>query len=341
MRRIIPALLLLLAIYLVVSRFTEVEQIVATLRRGNPLWIALAIVVQIAWTINVAFTYKYTYRLVGILATFIQLWPLDVASNFINIVAPSGGVGGVAVFITDARRRGLSAPRVTVAGVLYVLFDYFSFFCVLALGLAVLFRRNHLTGVELGASAILFVVALTLAGLLFLGASRPMVFERVLKWGARTINRLVRPVLRREYLSEKRAHDFAVESALALQSLRAHPREYVAPALLSLLARFLHIAMLALTFLAFEVPLDLGTVIAAYSIGLLFVIVSPTPAGLGVVEGVLTLALTTLRVPLSEATVLTLAFRALTFWLPFIYGFLALRWLERRWKQRAPEASQP
>jgi uncharacterized protein (TIRG00374 family) len=99
--------------------------------------------------------------------------------------------------------------------------------------------------------------------------------------------------------------------------------------------------MLALTFLAFEVPFTLGTVIAAYSIGLLFVIVSPTPAGLGVVEGMLTLALTTLGVPLGTATVLTLTFRGLTFWLPFVNGFIALRWLERRWKQRALQSSPP
>jgi uncharacterized protein (TIRG00374 family) len=341
MRRILPALILLLALYLVLSRFTEVEQIVETLSRSNPLWIILAVLVQLAWTANVAITYKYTYRLVGIDATFLQLLPLDIAANFINIVAPSGGVGGVTIFIADARHRGLSTPRVTVAGVLYVLFDYFSFFCVLALGLGVLFRRNHLTGVELGASGVLLLVALAMASLLFLGASRPPAFERVLKWGARTINRLVRPLLRRDYLSETRAHEFAVETALALRALRTHPRDYVLPAASSLAARFLHVLILALTFLAFEVPFTPGTVIAGYSIGLLFVIVSPTPAGLGVVEGMLTLGLTTLRVPLATATVLTLTFRALTFWLPFLNGFVALRWLERRWKQRALENSRP
>ncbi len=341
MRRILPALLLLLAVYLVVTRFTEVEQIAETLSRANPGWIALAVLVQLLWAAVVAVTYKFTYRLVGMQATFLQLLPLDIASTFINIVAPSGGVGGVAIFIADARHRGLSTPRVTLAGVLYVLFDYFSFFCVLALGLGVLFQRNHLTGVELGASAILLLVALALAGLLFLGASQPPAFERVLKWGARTINRLVRPILRRDYLSEARAHAFAVETALAMRSLRTHPRDYLLPAASSLVARILHVSLLALTFLAFEVPFNLGTVIAAYSIGLLFVIVSPTPAGLGVVEGMLTLALTTLRIPISTATVLTLAFRALTFWLPFVNGFLALRWLERRWKKRALQNVPP
>jgi uncharacterized protein (TIRG00374 family) len=341
MRRVILALILLLALYIVISRFTEVEQIVQTLQRGNPFWIGLAVLVQLAWAVAIAFVYKYTYRLLGMEAGVSHLLPLVIASNFINIVAPSAGVGGVAIFVTDARRRGLSAPRVTLAGVLFVLFDYFAFFCVLALGLGVLFRRNNLTGVELGASAILLLVALALALLLFLGATQPVRFEQVLKSGARTVNRLVRPILRREYLSEARAHDFAVETALSLRALRTKPRDYLIPAAIALLARFLHVSILALTFLAFEVPFTVGTVIAGYSIGFLFVIVSPTPAGLGLVEGIMTLTLTSLRVPLGAATVITLAFRALTFWLPFVYGFIALRWLERLWKQRALESSPP
>jgi len=34
--------------------------------------------------------------------------------------------------------------RVTVVGVLYILFDYLAFFCVLTLGFIVLIRRNNL-----------------------------------------------------------------------------------------------------------------------------------------------------------------------------------------------------
>lgn len=341
MRRILPALILLLALYLVLSRFTEFGQIAETLSRANPLWFGLAVLVQLTWTFMVAVTYKYTYRLLDMEASVRELVPLVSASNFINIVAPSGGVGGVAIFVSDARHRSFSAPRVTLAGVLFVLFDYFAFFCVLAIGLFVLFRRNNLTGLELGASAVLLVAALSLAGLLILGASRPATFERVLKGLARTVNRLVGPIVRREYLSEARAHDFAVETAQALQALRTHPRDYVLPALAALVARLLHISILALAFMAFAVPLNAGTLIAGYSIGFLFVVVSPTPAGLGVVEGVMTLALTSLRVSLGAATVLTLAFRALTFWLPFLYGFLALRWLERRWQKRTLENRLP
>jgi uncharacterized protein (TIRG00374 family) len=337
MRRLIIALVLLLGLLVVITRFTEVELIVATLRRGVWWWLAAGLVVQGAWLITAAYTYKYLYRLLGLPGALPQLLPLVSASLFVNIVAPSAGMGGMAVFITDARHRGLSTPRVTIADVLYVLCEYFSFMCVLAGGLLVLFRRNHLTAVEIGASAALLGVALMLAALLALGASSPPRYERVLIWGARRVNRLLRPLARRDYLSEARAHEFAAETAEGLAALRTTPSAYLPPLALALLGKLLLIATLATVFLAFRVPFTAGTLVGGFSIGHLFVIVSPTPAGVGVVEGALTLGLNSLRVPLEEATVITLAYRGLTFWMPLAYGFAALRVLERRWHHRALE----
>ncbi len=59
--------------------------------------------------------------------------------------------------------------------------------------------------------------------------------------------------------------------------------------------------------------------------GMLFLIVSITPQGIGVVEGVMTLVFTSLGVPAAQAAVVSLAFRGLTFWLPLLIGFILLR----------------
>jgi hypothetical protein len=85
------------------------------------------------------------------------------------------------------------------------------------------------------------------------------------------------------------------------------------------------VVILALVFLAFNVPFSPGTIIAGFSIGYLFWIVSPTPAGIGFVEGGLALALTTLNVSLGAAAVITLAFRGITFWIPLLFGMIAFR----------------
>jgi uncharacterized protein (TIRG00374 family) len=339
MRRVLVVLVLVLALYFIFSRLEDVRQIVATFRAGNALWLGLALLLQFTWLMTVALTLRAIYRLLGLNAGLAALLPLAITSNFVNVSAPSGGVGGMAVFVADARRRGRSTVRVTIAGALYLLYDYFSFLCVLALGMGVLIRRGNLTAVEVGAAGFLLAYALGLSALLVLGATSPPLFERALLWAARTVNRLVRPVLRRPYLSEGRAHAFAVETAAGLAALRTHWRGYVPPAILSLLAKAQLLAILLLVFLAFGQPLSAGTIVAGYSIGSLFAIVSPTPGGMGVVEGAMTLGLTSLRVPLGPATVITLAYRGLTFWLPFVYGFIAMRVLHLQWGQQEREVT--
>lgn len=327
MRKFLVAVALLLGIVFVFSRLTEMQAIAETLQRGDWRFIMLALGIQGVWLINLATVFRAIYRAMGMEERIERLTLLVAAANFVNVVAPSGGVGGVAVFISDARRKGYSAARVTIAGVLFVLFDYAAFILVLALGLLVLFRRQHLTSAELIASAILVGIAAVLATLIYLGLHSAEALGSALAWMARQINRLLYPFIRRAYLPEERARRFAVEGAEGLRSLRRTPENLLLPLALALSSKALLISILFLMFLAFKTPFSVGTLIAGYSIANLFLIVSPTPAGIGFVEGALTLALHSLNVPLGSAAVLALAYRGVTFWIPLLGGMAAFRWL--------------
>ncbi|MBM4425326.1 MAG: flippase-like domain-containing protein [Chloroflexi bacterium] len=326
MRKLGLAVILLLALTFILSQFAHLEQFVSVIQRGQPLWIALAFVVQATWLLNQTAQYRAAFRVLGIERTIRELAPLVLASNFLNVAAPSAGVSGIAIFLDDARRRNLSSARVTLAGVLYILFDYIAFSAVLLLGLAVLFRRNDLTAVELIPSIILFCATIGFGSVVLLGTRSADALERLLVWMARAVNGIVRPVIRRGYLSETLAHRFAVEAAEGLRVLRQQPRgSWLFPIALSLSGKALQIMLLFLIFLAFDQPSTIGTITAGFSIGFLFTIVSPTPMGIGVVEGAMTLALRTLRVPLEAAALITAVFRGYTLWLPLLYGSAALQ----------------
>jgi hypothetical protein len=62
----------------------------------------------------------------------------------------------------------------------------------------------------------------------------------------------------------------------------------------------------------------------------LFVLISPTPSGIGIVEGLMPVALSSLRVDWSQAVIVTLLYRALTFWLPLGLGAVAVRSLHQQ-----------
>jgi len=99
----------------------------------------------------------------------------------------------------------------------------------------------------------------------------------------------------------------------------------IIPAGLALNSKLLLICVLLLIFLSFDVSFSIGTIIAGFSIGYLFFVVSPTPSGLGIVEGAMTLGLVSLYIPLNQAAAVTLAYRGVTFWIPLIIGLLAFR----------------
>ncbi len=329
MRKFIFALALLLSIIFLIVRFAEVQNVIATFQRGDWRFLALAVCVQVAWIANMGVSYRFIMQALGIDEELHQLIRISTAVNFFNVIAPSGGMSGMVVLIAEARKKGYSSARATISQALYCLFDYAGFLFVLALGLLILLQHNHLNWPEIIASFILLLVAGGMAFLLYLGAHSAEQLSRILVLLARIVNSLLRPFIHRNYLSEERAVLFAHDAADGVYELRRNPRNLLMPFALALSNKALLISVLFLTFLSFKVPFSVDVLIAGFSMGYLFLIVSPTPSGLGVVEGVLTLSLNTLGIPLDAAAVVVLAYRGITFWFPFFVGMAAFRSMVR------------
>jgi uncharacterized protein (TIRG00374 family) len=150
--------------------------------------------------------------------------------------------------------------------------------------------------------------------------------------GGTIVNAIARPFQKdkkKNYLSIDRAFTFAHDIAQGMLELKGKPQKLIFPMLLALSSKVLLIIVLFFIFLAFGVPPSLGTLIAGFSIAFLFMIVSPTPNGVGFVEGALTLTLASFYIPLSDSAVIAIAYRGVTFWLPLIFGIISIRWLDR------------
>ncbi len=329
MRKFVFIIILFLGAAFVYLSFGELQTILRTLQQGNFWFILIALIVELGWFAIAGLTFRSLYHVLGIDETVYKLSLLTAAANFVNIVAPSAGMGGMAIYISNAHKRGLSRGKITVASMLYIFLDYIAFMVVLALGLFILFRRNDLHASEIAASTIIFAIAAALGFLMYLGSRSAMALGSALAWMARLVNRAVKPFIHREYLSEARAYEFARDMADDLKSLPERPRSLIVPLLYAFANKSLLMGVLASVFWAFQVPFTAGTIIGGFAISYLFLIVSPTPSGIGIVEGVMPLALSSLRVEWSQAVLITLAYRGITFWIPLGVGAFALRLLER------------
>ena len=325
MRKFLVLLILFLGVVFVILSFSELEHTLATLQQGNLWYILLALLIEIGWFFLVGITYRSIYRLLGMRESIMNLTKVAAAATFVNVVMPTAGVGGIAIFVNAAKKDGHSTGKVTLAAALFVLFDLAAFLAVLGMGMIVLIRRNDLDAGEISASLILLSIASVLAFTLYLGFRSAELMGNFLARLSRLVNTILRPFIRRDYLREERAHEFAHEMADGLVSLPDRPRGLLKPLFLAFVNKGLLICILLCAFLAFEVPFSSGTIIGGFAIGYLFMIVSPTPSGIGVVEGVLPLALKSLRVIWSQAVVVTIVYRAMTFWVPLGVGALAFR----------------
>ena len=301
MRKFFIIVVMVLSILFIVASISEIETIIQTLQRGDWLYLLLAIFTEALWLLNLTATFHAIYKAIGIKnETIWGLLPVIASANFVNIVAPSAGMSGVTVIIARARRMKYSPARATVASTLFIESDYLGFLIVLAVGMFVLIRRNNLKAAEITAAAILVLVALVFAILLYLGMRSERSLAMALVFLTKIANFLLRPFIHREYLQEKHALEFAHDVVDGLQQVRQNPKGLILPIIFALINKVLLLSIFTLVFLAFNVPISIGTLIAGFSIGYLFLIVSPTPAGIGIVEGTLTLALTSMYVPLDS-----------------------------------------
>jgi hypothetical protein len=329
MKKVFVFVVLFLGVLVVALSFSELETILFTLRKAHLSFFLLALVIQCIWFVSSGRMYQSIFHLLGVHEDVFTLSRIATAANFINVVAPTAGAGGVALFASEAHRRGHPTGKVTVAAALFLLLDQAAFLVILALGLIVLIRRNDLNAGEISASLFLFGIAITYGSVLYIGYRSAEKLGNLLAKFARGINRIVRLFRRENYLSEDRAHEFAHEIADGFSGLTENPTSLIRPVLWGIFDKGLLMLILVCSFLAFEVPFSAGTIIAGFSMAYLFLIVSPTPSGIGIVEGIMPIALTSLNVNWSQSVVITLIYRAVTFWFPLGIGAWAFRALHK------------
>jgi uncharacterized membrane protein YbhN (UPF0104 family) len=107
MRKFIIALVLLVGVVFILWRLAEVEAIVETLEAGEIRFIALGLIIVFFWLLNAATLYYSVYRVLGLEDRISNLFYIAAAANFLNIIAPSAGMSGMAIFISESKRRNL------------------------------------------------------------------------------------------------------------------------------------------------------------------------------------------------------------------------------------------
>ncbi len=323
--RWIVVTLTVLFLWAVVSRFTELEQLRNTLQQGQWGWILAAFISQTFYFIAFTASYRAAFAALDIRLRTRDLLPVTLGSLFVNMVVPAGVAGGTALFTQELSRRGKPAARTATGVLLQLIADFTAFVFILVPGLIYLFYEHDLKSYEIIAGIILLMVIAGSSAILLLGIWKPARLDRVFGWFQHAVNGVAQKMRRSSPLSEDWARENAEEFAQASQAAAGSPSGLMRTVAVALLAHLLDITTLYILFRAFDQPVGLGVLIAGYAVGILFWIVSITPQGIGVVEGVMALTFTSLGINGAVATTVVLAFRGLTFWIPMLLGYFAVQ----------------
>jgi uncharacterized protein (TIRG00374 family) len=327
LRRLIILALIFVSIIFLLTRFSEVQTIAGTFQRGDWRWLLLAGALHFGWMLTTGASLQQAYRLMGYREGVFKMALLGASANFVNIVAPSGGLGGITVLAADARSNDRSLGRVIAAATLYILFEYASLLLVIYLALVILYRREQLGSVELIPTGLLTLATAIMISLLVIGTRSSRALGGTLEKIGGIINWILRPFTRKKMVDVTLSHEVAEDVTRALQSVARAPQRLILPTILTLISKVILILILLSVFRAFNQPYTWQMLITTYSIGYLFSIISPTPSGVGFAEGATALTMTAFGLPLATATVLAITYRGFTFWLTLLYGMAGMRWI--------------
>ena len=325
MRRWLFPLLALAAVWVVFARITEIEKLAGILLQGDWRWLLVGLLLQGIYFLAYAGTFHTSLAAVGVPGRLRNTFAVALAGVYVNTVAPVGGAANAALFVDDAARRGHSPTRAAMGLLVQMVADYGAFCLLLLAGLFVMLQQGTLHWYETTASIglLLYIGSMTVA--LTLGLWRPDWLHTVFLHIQRITNRIggwVRhPSLLAEDWSERNAAEFIETS----RQLVSQPGHLVRILLIGVGAHIVNLASLYAVFVAFHQSVSLPILIAGYAMTMLFWIVSPTSNGIGIVDGLMPIMLVSLGVPIASATIISLSYRGISFWLPMVVGFVLLR----------------
>lgn len=313
----------------VATNLGELRKIGESFRSARWGFVAAAAVFEALFVVNLAMFYASTFRASRMHAGVRRFVLLTSASHFVNLVSKTGGLGGIALYLREARRTGDPPARVSAAYLTAYVLGYFAYFWVLVAALVLLYARGSLRPPEAAAAAIILAIIATAAVAIAAGLRSEASLERLYLLAGRPLNMAARLLRRPPIVHRETAHETVSELYEAVGHVRRHPVHYALPMAHALGVEVISAGMLYLIARALHADIGVDAALAGYAISLLFSMIAITPAGLGFVEASLSVLLVSFGVPRHDAITIALGYRLFEFWLPVLLGAIALRVLGR------------
>jgi len=335
--RLLWLVLFLITLLVVVTNLHEVKQIMSELRHAQSSFVALALAAEVLFVLNLTLFYATSFWMTGLRASVWRFVFISQAAYFVNLVSKTGGIGGIAFFLQEARRTGQPAARVGAAYMVAYVLTYAAFILTLIVALVLLYVEGSLQRQELIASGVMAFIMIAVGAVPIVALRSKQSLERTYLLVSRVLNRLARLLRRKPFVQMDSSRAAAGELYDAVDYVKRRPFGYLLPFLHAMGIEAFAAAMLYFMAHAVHADITVTQAISAYAVSLLFSLIAITPSGIGFVEVSLSVLLISFGVSRDSAIAAAIGYRAFEFWLPVLLGAASLpvlQYIQRTSEQR-------
>jgi uncharacterized protein (TIRG00374 family) len=324
LRRLLAALLALAFVILLIVRRDELARIRDALAGARLADLLLAATLQVAAWALFALLYSRALTAAGARCGWRPACAILMAALSVNLVVPSAGLAGAALWIDTLGRRGREPARVAAGVWLAWAADFAGLLLLATAALARALASGAAGALEWTGAFALFVALALMIAALAAATRRPDRMERVLTSARSIVNGVPRSVGRAPVLSPDWPQRVSMGIAEAVRPLLARPSRIAGLPAITLAAHAASAAALDRVAVAFGYATSAGAIVSTYTLAQVVWSLSPAPQGIGAVEGAIAAAFIARGAPVGAAASIALVYRGLTFWVPMLAGAIFL-----------------
>jgi uncharacterized protein (TIRG00374 family) len=333
----VAVILLVVAIYVLIPRLFDLQDAVAKIGEGDPVWIAVGVVCCVGMFAAYVALFRGVVGEKVIHLEWGESYQITMAGLAATRLFSAGGAGGILLSYWALRKAGMER-RQSVCRMVAFLAVLYSVYMVSLVVFGILLRTHVLSGEAPLSGTIIPAVLAAVAIIIGLAiALLPDDFERRIE--RHTSGRFGRIAKR---IATAPA-TFGAGTRTAIDFVR-HPRSGVLAFGGAIGFWAANIAILWASFHAFDVSVPLGVVIQAFFLGMLANLFPFAPGGVGAVDAGMIGAFVLFGLPSAEVFAAVLTYRVIAFWLPIppgIVAFFQLRNTVHRWESEGRDQPQP
>lgn len=327
---ILTVLIVVLFGWVIYNNIDDFEILYDTIQTSNLIFLILASIFGILAFVIFKELIVTSYWVISERKSFPRLFSKSIVYHFLNISNPLGVAGGTAYLINYFIERGLSHIKAVFGMLITHLSTNLAFLIILSITLYNLNESDKLGGYQIFASSLIFTVTALFILLILFFVTAPQFSERIAARIVKAINFLTLSTLRKELIPLRPLYEYRDHARELSKNFWMSFSRFLLSIPLSLLFHIINMIVLYLSFEVFEVSLPLSKLVTLYGVITLFTIVSPTPQGVGIVEGLAHSAAVSVGISGSVSLLAILAYRLAIVWIPALVGLVLFKFPYRK-----------